>query len=387
MDTFNKKARVIAFYLPQFHPIPENDKYWGKGFTEWTNVGKAKPLFRGHDQPRVPADLGYYDLRMSEVREQQAQLAKEVGIEGFCYWHYWFGRGKMLLEKPFEEVLSSGKPNFPFCLGWANHSWSNKTWQKDSSSMKDTIIQEQIYSGVDDHILHFNYLLKAFKDPRYITVDGKPLFVIFAPLDIPNVSDMLSLWRDLAQEAGLKGIHFVGVVQYNSRGESLMKKIKMLQNDDWTLRYEKILSLGFDAVNSRGLFRAECLAVGKYHRLFNAFCARVFKEKYIQKFKYPDVVKNLYTSADSEENIYPTLLPNWDRTPRSGKKAVVYYNNSPLAFQESMETACFLIKDKPEERRILFLQSWNEWGEGNYVEPDLTFGHGYLNAIKNVLLK
>ena len=130
MILMNRKARVIAYYLPQFHPIPENDEYWGKGFTEWTNVGKAKPLFKGHYQPRVPADLGYYDLRMSEIREAQADLARDAGIEGFCYWHYWFGNGKQLLERPFNEVLASGKPDFPFCLGWANHSWTTKTWKK-----------------------------------------------------------------------------------------------------------------------------------------------------------------------------------------------------------------------------------------------------------------
>ena len=208
----DKKARVIAFYLPQFHPIPENDKWWGKGFTEWTNVAKAKPLFRGHDQPRIPADLGFYDLRMPEVREMQAELACEAGIEGFCYWHYWFGNGRMLLERPFREVLDSGKPKFPFCLGWANHSWSTKTWIDKKGAVGNAVIAEQTYPGVDDYRMHFDYLLPAFKDRRYIKVDGKPIFVIFAPLDIPDVSSFISLWRRLAQEAGLNGIHFVGIV-------------------------------------------------------------------------------------------------------------------------------------------------------------------------------
>ena len=135
----NKKARVIAYYLPQYHPIPENDKWWGKGFTEWRNVAKAKPLFRGHDQPRVPADLGYYDLRMTEVREEQARLAQDVGIEGFCYWHYWFGGGRELLERPFLEVLRSGKPDFRFCLGWANHSGTIKTWTVGQKFVKDSL--------------------------------------------------------------------------------------------------------------------------------------------------------------------------------------------------------------------------------------------------------
>ena len=189
----NKKARVIAYYLPQFHPTPENDKFWGKGFTEWTNVGRARPLFHGHYQPRVPADLGYYDLRMPEIREQQAELAREAGIEGFCYWHYWFGGGKELLERPFNEVVESGKPDFPFCLGWANHTWSTRTWTSSKTGYQETIIAEMTYPGDEDHISHFYKYLNAFKDKRYIKVDGKLLFVIFAPqdfVDFPHFKDL-----------------------------------------------------------------------------------------------------------------------------------------------------------------------------------------------------
>ena len=173
------KPRIIALYLPQFHPIPENDGWWGKGFTEWTNVAQARPQFRGHYQPRIPADLGFYDLRLPEVREQQAQLAREAGIEGFCYYHYWFGNGKQLLERPFNEVLASGKPDFPFCICWANHNWTNKTWVKGKSTRRDSTIAKMEYS-YDDHIAHFQALLPAFRDRRYITVEGKILFSIFS---------------------------------------------------------------------------------------------------------------------------------------------------------------------------------------------------------------
>ena len=177
------KARIIALYLPQYHPIPENDEWWGKGFTEWTNVAQAKPQFRGHYQPRIPADLGFYDLRLPEVREQQAQLAREAGIEGFCYYHYWFGNGRQLLERPFNEVLESGKPDFPFCLCWANHNWTNKTWQKGKSLRSDSMIMKMEYS-MEDHKKHFMALLPAFRDERYIKVDGKPLFGVWSPRDI-----------------------------------------------------------------------------------------------------------------------------------------------------------------------------------------------------------
>ena len=177
----DSKVRLIAFYFPQFHPIPENDKWWGKGFTEWTNVAKAKPLFRGHYQPHVPADLGFYDLRLPEIRQQQADMAREAGIEGFCYWHYWMGGGRLLLERPFQEVLKTGAPDFPFCLGWANHSWTTKTWEKGKSFTSESMIFEQLYPGVEDYINHFFDVLPAFKDKRYITVDNKPLFVVFDP--------------------------------------------------------------------------------------------------------------------------------------------------------------------------------------------------------------
>jgi lipopolysaccharide biosynthesis protein len=178
----NLKARAIAFYLPQYHPIPENDDWWGKGFTEWTNVAKAKPMFKGHYQPRLPADLGYYDLRIPEVREAQAQMAAKHGIEGFCYWNYWFGNGRQILERPLNEILATGKPDFPFCLAWANETWSG-IWHGNPKK----ILIEQKYLGDKDYTSYFNYLLKAFNDPRYITVEGKPLFCINAPHQIPDI--------------------------------------------------------------------------------------------------------------------------------------------------------------------------------------------------------
>src|SRR5208283_1156501 len=167
-------ARLIALYLPQYHPIPENDEWWGKGFTEWTNVVKAKPSFRGHRQPHIPADLGFYDLRVPETRIAQAELALEYGIGGFCYWHYWFGEGKKLLEKPFEEVLKSGEPDFPFCLAWANESWTG-VWH----GSPDKVLREQTYPGSNDDEAHFYYLLTAFRDSRYLKVDDRPIFYVY----------------------------------------------------------------------------------------------------------------------------------------------------------------------------------------------------------------
>lgn len=180
-----EQARLIAFHLPQFHPTSENDQWWGKGFTEWTNVARAKPLFPGHYQPRIPTDLGFYDLRLPEARHAQADLAREYGIAGFCYYHYWFG-GRRILERPVNEILSSGEPDFPFCLCWANHSWNN-TWQGTQE-----MLIEQTYPGREDHVSHFNWLLKAFTDERYIKIDGKPLFMIYFPDDVPEVARVAS---------------------------------------------------------------------------------------------------------------------------------------------------------------------------------------------------
>ena len=182
------RTRVLALYLPQFHPIPENDQWWGKGFTEWTNVARAKPLFGRHKQPRVPADLGFYDLRLPEAREAQAALARAYGIEGFCYWHYWFGDGKQLLERPLAEVVASGEPDFPFCLAWANETWTGKWY-----GAPNRILAEQTYPGEADHIRHFYALLPAFRDPRYVTVDGLRVFLIYKPAAIPDLKRFIEL--------------------------------------------------------------------------------------------------------------------------------------------------------------------------------------------------
>ena len=198
------QIRSIAFYLPQFHPIPENDEWWGKGFTEWTNVVKAKPLFKGHYQPKLPTELGLYDLRVPEVREQQANLAKEYGIEGFCYWHYWFGNGRRILERPFNEVLESGKPDFPFCLAWANETWTG-IWH----GLNNEILMEQTYPGQDDYIAHFNCLLKAFKDKRYMRVDDKPIFVVYRPNAIPDIKLFVDTFQEQAVQNGLKGVYLI----------------------------------------------------------------------------------------------------------------------------------------------------------------------------------
>ena len=378
------KVRIIALYLPQFHPIPENDEWWGKGFTEWTNVVKARPLFRGHYQPRLPADLGFYDLRLPEIREQQAALAKDAGIEGFCYYHYWFGNGKQLLERPFNEVLQSGSPDYPFCLCWANHDWTNKTWKKGSSLRQDSMIMKMEYS-MDDHRNHFFSLLPAFKDRRYIKVDGKPLFAVWAPRNIPEAKRFIDLWQQLARENGLEGLHIVG--HTDNTGKALAGKKANYYSADMAMDYyQSVLDLGFDAVISSGYRRAMGLAEGRLRMMWKMLTTKTFAPSYT-KMDYSRLMDHYYVAEDGEENVYPTLLPQWDRTPRAGRKAEILVDSTPEKFQHTMEKALELVVSKAPEHRLLFLKAWNEWGEGDYVEPDQKYGHGWLEAMKNAQMK
>lgn len=379
------KARIIAYYLPQFHPIPENDEAWGPGFTEWTNVAKAKPLFHGHYQPRIPADLGFYDLRLPEVREQQAQMARKAGIEGFCYYHYWMGNGKKLLQRPFEEVLHSGKPDFPFCLCWANHEWTTKTWKNGG---KEKMIAPMVYSGDEDYTAHFNYVLPAFKDKRYITVDGKPIFSIYDPYHFTEVDHFMELWQQLARENGLPGIHFTAMISNTTtvrRKEdgTLERVVPNLQSSQKL--FLDILSLGFDSITSYGKSRGEMLALGKYRRIINRFLHNHFSFLPVMSYDYPKTVANFFSPEDSWENVYPTVIPQWDRSPRVGSMDGIYANATPENFRKHLTNAINIVSCKQPEHRLIFLKSWNEWAEGNYVEPDEKYGHQYLEAIQAAL--
>lgn len=365
------KARVLAMYLPQFHPIPENDEWWGEGFTEWTNVGKAKKYFKGHYQPRVPADLGYYDLRVAETRQAQADLAQEYGIEGFLYWHYWFGNGKQLLERPFNEVLESGKPNFPFALAWANYSWYAKNWNAEGVR-KDKLLIEQTYCGDEDFISHFNAVLPAFKDKRYIKVNGKPLFMIFKPCELPDIKYFIDLWQSLAKENGLAGIYFIA--QHQTKIDHNGKP------EEESLR--QMLESGFDAVNfvrlyefleQRSLYKK---IMGRFNKIF-----RGMPVVYPYKKFYPHFSK----AIDADLQAIPSIIPGWDHSPRSGKDGFVMTNSTPELFEKHVKNVLDKVRHKPQEERFVFIKSWNEWAEGNYMEPDLKFGKGYLEVLGNSL--
>ena len=374
-----RKARVIALYLPQFHPTEINDKYWGKGFTEWRNVAKARPLYRGHYQPRIPADLGFYDLRLPEIQEQQAEMAKNYGIEGFCYWHYWFGNGKMILEKPLERVLESGKPDFPFCVGWANHTWSNKTWEKTKTFQSTVVFLKQEYLGKEDYISHFNYLLPIFKDARYIKVDGKPVFMVFNPYEIPDNELLIETWQNLAYENGLPGIHFI------ARSETASEKTtkeEILKGTEQATRFQQCLSWGYDSIFSVPVQKIKVMDTHPIHMTAEKALNKFHIHMLLEKHKYKDVIPYLFDDWDYKDNVYPMIIPHWDNTPRQGRRGYVYTNESPELFGKTVQMAMNYLKDKPDDKKIIFVHSWNEWGEGAYLEPDLKYGTAYLEQIK-----
>lgn len=381
------KNRVIAFYLPQFHPIPENDEWWGPGFTEWTNVASARPLFRGHVQPRIPADLGFYDLRLPETREAQAQLAREAGIEGFCYYHYWFGNGRQLLERPFNEVLASGKPDFPFCLCWANHSWASSTWTSAKSRKAGSrILMEQQYPGTADNEMHFRSLLPAFRDPRYICVDGKPLFAIFDPFNFKNAASFMAQWRRLAAEYGLPGVHFVAVVR-TANPTSVAKTRMQGETDPEAVareRVKSVLAQGYDAVATDNHQYAQIQAKGLWQNALHDLFAQYLGIRRPFRFRQREINAHLLLDLEKQENVYPTLIPNWDRTPRT-KEDSIYVDSTPEEFEKLAERTFRLVAGKADEHRIVFIKSWNEWGEGNYMEPDRQYGHGYIEALRRAI--
>lgn len=371
------KVRVWAYYLPQFHPTPENNKWWGEGFTEWTNVTKAKPLFKGHYQPRYPSDLGYYDLRVPEVRARQAELAQEYGIEGFIYYHYWFGNGQRMLQRPFEEVLQSAHPDFPFCLCWANQSWT-AIWHGAKTA---DMLMKQEYLGKESYEAHFDYLLKAFRDPRYITVDGKPVFQILAPMEIPDLDVLTATLRRCAENAGLNGLYLLaGYVPENwIPGDHNFDGV--IGTEFSTLRFYTASRYEKKSLLEKVLHRAKAKLTGGDN-------LDIKKRKKPIIVEYETAIKYL-VSPPQQKNIdyYPCAIPNWDNSARVGNKGIVFHNSTPQIWRKHLEDALDVIKERPDEKKILTIKSWNEWAEGNYLEPDKVWGRQYLQVLKETLDK
>lgn len=353
-------VRIIAFYLPQYHPTKENDEWWGPGFTEWTNVALSRPLFKGHFQPQIPGELGFYDLRLDESRVAQADLARQYGIEGFIYWHYWLDEKTQLLEMPYKRLLETKKPDFPFCLAWANHSWKGVFFGSDN------MLVEQKYGGDDDYIKHFNYVLEAFKDPRYMKVGSKPIFYIYHPTEIPDCKHFTELWNELAKKEGFsEGIHFIG------EGHNLDLKKYGLN--------------GAAYCNHRRIASHNALDIkNKYLRYATWLLTR---KRGLQVYEYKDAMKYFLYDKVTPEHVYPSIVPGWDTTPRLGKKAVILTNTTPELFGKHVGEVLDSVKHRTGEENIVFVKSWNEWAEGNYLEPSWKYGRKFLEELKKQLDK
>ena len=350
------KIRAIAFVLPQFHPIPENDEWWGKGFTEWTNVAKAKPLFKGHYQPHLPTDLGYYDLRLAEARKAQAELAKAYGIYGFCYYHYWFN-GKRLLNQPVDGILELGEPDMPFMLCWANENWTRRWDGKD-----DEILIKQKYSNEDD-IAHIRWLCThVFNDERYIKVNGCPIFMIYRQDLFPDIKKTAEIWREIAEkEFGYKGL-------YLCVAESFNRNVNPSQIDfDALVEFSPHAVIKYRLSNRRGIFNK--LGLKKKE----ALDLRDFKRG----------VMDCINRAVPSYKFYRSVTPNWDNTPRKGSQGIVGVGSSPELYEQWLKHIVKEFVPFSEEENFVFINALNEWAEGNHLEPCIKYGLSYFEATAN----
>jgi hypothetical protein len=356
----NDPVRLIAFYLPQFYPIPENDEWWGKGFTEWTNVTMAKPLFNDHYQPHIPADLGFYDLRSPLVREEQAQIARQYGIFGFCYYHYW-SKGKMILEKPMEEVLAFNKPEFPFCLCWGNHNWTRRWDGQDQE-----VLWKQEYSFEDD-LEHINYLIPFFKDHRYIKIHGRPLFGVYIPEALPDPEKTARIWRKAVKRAGFPDLYLVNIENSFQR-----EAIRLGKGFDATVEFGPdsrcVETYIFTNYRNTPLFINDESKTG-------------FRENAV--YLYDTVTRKMILKEDVPYKRFRCVFPSWDNSPRrmKVKEAWICHGSTPEKYREFLERIILYTWRKfREEERLVFINAWNEWGEGCHLEPDMKFGRKYLEA-------
>ena len=352
--------RAIAFVLPQFHPIPENDEWWGKGFTEWTNVTKAKPLFEGHYQPQLPTDLGFYDLRLPEAREAQAAMAKEYGISGFCYYHYWFN-GKRLLNQPVDEILKMGEPDMPFMLCWANENWTRR-WD----GLDNQILMKQEYSLEDDKE-HIRFLCEhVFRDERYIKVNNCPVFAIYDHRLFPNLKATAALWREVAKkEFGFNDLYLCVIESFNIKVDPLQ--------------------INFDAAiefTPHSLMSWEISPKPFEQKLIDL---KLKKEKTYSLRDYSKGVEQCLRRKEKNYKFYRSVTPSWDNTPRRGEMATLAIGSSPSKYYSWLKQTVEKFKPYSKDENFIFINAMNEWAEGNHLEPCRKFGRQYLEATQKAL--
>ena len=355
----NTDLKIFSYYLPQYHPIEENNNWWGDGFTEWTNVSLSRPLFEDHYQPQIPGKLGFYDLRLHETVKDQAKLASDHGVTAFCYWHYWLGNNKILLNKHAENLIKHKDPDFPFFFAWANHSWKGVFF----GAQKKALI-EQTYGDKNEIKLHFEYLLQFFLDSRYYKIEGKPVMQIYDPKGIPDCENHLQYLSSLAKNNGFSGLYFIGEnVEHENKDKYGLDAVT----------YSRHRAIEYKGVNNS--------LIRKFRKLKNIL------QKDLKVYDYKEASKYFLKRFPMPDEEYPSIVPNWDTTPRLKDKATILHNSTPELFQESCDEIFKAIKNKPKNHQIVFLKSWNEWAEGNYIEPDRKWGTKYLEALRNAIIK
>ena len=350
---------MIAFYLPQYHPIPENDAWWGEGFTDWRNVVKARPRFRRHYQPHVPSELGLYDLRDPDVRERQAALARDHGISAFCYFHYWFV-GRRLLGHPLDQVLARRRPDLPFCLCWANENWT-RVWD----GRNDQVLIAQDYSEEDDRA-HMRWLAEVFRDERYFRVDDKPLFLVYRARDLPDPGRTTQVWR---QEARAHGA-----------GELFLARVESFDDERDDPR-----ELGFDAAvefQPDMTRRPRSLRRGRGWDLLRrlGISSQAFASNKV--LEYAEFVQTALAKPTPAYVRFPCVTPSWDNSPRRSEGAWIVKGSTPDLYEQWLREA---VLRAPEENPLVFVNAWNEWAEGNHLEPCERWGRAYLEATRRAL--
>lgn len=354
MET-SQSPRFLAFYLPQFYPTPYNDEWWGKGFTEWTNVARARPRFWGHYQPHLPADLGFYDLRLPETREAQANMAREYGIHGFCYYHYWFN-GRRILERPLNEVVSLGKPDFPFCICWANEDWT-RAWDGHARN----VLLEQHYSAEDD-VAHIRHLLPTLEDRRYIRVEGKPLLLVYRVELLPDPLRTAEIWRAEVKKAGLEDLFMVNVASNYARFPQDSRKIGF----DATMRFQPNHFSIPGSLIIRGL--RTLMSPRRNDRVFS----------------YRSLYRRWKSASPLDCRSFDCVTPMWDNTARRKRRAFMLKGSTPGMYEQWLRDAVVRARPDNEGHRWVFINAWNEWGEGCHLEPCQKWGRAYLEATKRV---
>ncbi len=375
--------KIISFYLPQYYEFKENNEWWGKGFTEWTNVKQAKPLYKGHYQPTIPHNHFFYCLTEKETIQWQINLAKTYGIYGFCFYHYWFGNGRKLMEKPVEMFLNDSSLDMPFCLCWANHNWT-RTW---TGGDKD-ILMEVKYGGEDEYREHFKYLLPFFLDARYIKKDNKPIFLIYMPELIPNLALMKKLFDKWCKQTGFNGIYFI-----SQAPTVAMHRKQYQQSIDYSILYEPnytqhhitmLLKTGNIVAalkeSPSNVIRIIQNALKK--RINQIFFAGKSNNLCLTCFSYKGTWKAICRRKIKGNEYWPGIFVGYDNTPRKGYNGMVYRHGSPKRFEKYLKK---FIRNQCSSSEYIFCMAWNEWGEGAYLEPDEVHGLQYLAAIKHAI--